>query len=44
MVFGATPPEGRTLLVGADATTDLDMFDAARSVIVQENFADHQAL
>ncbi|WP_374635180.1 class I SAM-dependent methyltransferase [Paracoccus sp. (in: a-proteobacteria)] len=44
MVFGGTPPEGRTLLIGADASTDLDMFDAARIAIVQENFADFQAL
>ncbi|RCW84162.1 class I SAM-dependent methyltransferase [Paracoccus lutimaris] len=44
LVFGGTPPEGRTLLIGADASTDLGVFDAARIAIVQENFADHQAL
>ncbi|MBP8932655.1 MAG: class I SAM-dependent methyltransferase [Paracoccus sp.] len=44
LVFGETPPEGRTLLIGADAATDLDMLDAARIAIVQDNFADHQAL
>lgn len=44
MVFGGMPPEGRTLLIGADASTDLDMLDAARIVIVQDSFADFQAL
>lgn len=31
-------------MIGADASTDLGVFDAARIAIVQENFADHQAL
>ena len=32
------------LLIGADAATDLDLFDAAQTAIVQENFTDYQSL
>ena len=35
LVFGGTPPEGRLLLIGADAQSDLNHFDPARTQIVQ---------
>ena len=38
------PPGLRMLLIGADAATDLSVFDAGRVQIVQNGFADHQAL
>ncbi|CAM3142755.1 16S rRNA (guanine1207-N2)-methyltransferase [Paracoccus aminovorans] len=44
LVFGGTPPEGRLLLVGAGAGTDLDPFDPAHTQVVQGFFPDHQAL
>ncbi|HRM75369.1 MAG TPA: MFS transporter, partial [Paracoccus sp. (in: a-proteobacteria)] len=44
LVFGGTPPEGRLLLVGARAGTDLDHFDPARTQVVQGFYPDHQAL
>ncbi|RQP05143.1 MAG: class I SAM-dependent methyltransferase [Paracoccus sp. BP8] len=44
LVFGGTPPEGRWLLIGAGAATDLSPFDAARPQIVQGFYPDHRAL
>lgn len=43
-VFGAAPPEGRLLLLGAGAATDLRGFDPARVQIVQGFLPDHRAL
>ncbi|MFG6080811.1 methyltransferase [Paracoccus litorisediminis] len=44
LVFGGTPPEGRLLLIGADAQSDLNHFDPARTQIVQRQFPDFAAL
>lgn len=44
LIFGGTPPEGRFLLIGADAQTDLGHFDPARTQIVQRRFPDFSAL
>ncbi|KGJ07867.1 MFS transporter [Paracoccus versutus] len=44
LVFGGTPPEGRMLLIGAGAATDLSSFDPARVQIVQGFYPDHRAL
>ncbi|MEF9604741.1 MFS transporter, partial [Paracoccus sp. PXZ] len=44
LVFGGTPPEGRMLLIGAGAATDLSPFDPAHVQIVQGFYPDHQAL
>ncbi|QRZ14901.1 class I SAM-dependent methyltransferase [Paracoccus methylovorus] len=44
LIFGGTPPEGRMLLIGAGAATDLGPFDPAQVQIVQGYFPDYQAL
>ncbi|MFH5776085.1 methyltransferase [Paracoccus sp. NGMCC 1.201697] len=44
LVFGGTPPEGRILLIGAGADSDLVHFDPARTQIVQRMFPDVAAL
>ncbi|WJS85504.1 methyltransferase [Paracoccus sp. TOH] len=44
LVFGGMPPEGRLLLVGAGASTDLEPFDAGRTQILQGFYPDHAAL
>lgn len=44
LIFGGVPPQGRLLLIGADAQTDLSHFDPARTQIVQRRFPDFTAL
>ncbi|RDW12712.1 methyltransferase [Paracoccus thiocyanatus] len=44
LVFGGATPQGRMLLIGAGAATDLSPFDGASTQIVQGFFPDHQAL
>ena len=44
LVFGGVPSGQKMLLIGADAATDLGSFDTGHVQIVQNGFADHQAL
>ena len=44
LVFGALPPQGRMLLIGADAQCDLTHFAPERTQVVQRHFPDVAAL
>ncbi|WP_134680715.1 class I SAM-dependent methyltransferase [Paracoccus ravus] len=44
LVFGGVPPEGRLLLIGAGATSDLNFLDPARVQAVQRLYPDVVAL
>lgn len=43
-MFGDAPPQGRVVLIGASAQSDLSVFDASRVQIVQRHFPDVVAL
>ncbi|AUH34267.1 class I SAM-dependent methyltransferase [Paracoccus tegillarcae] len=44
LAFGDQPPDGDVLILGAGGQAGLGCFDPARSLLVQGQFADHQAL